>query len=45
MVEGGDLFEQYDDVALDDEKFKLKDICRIVDGSQVTCVKGKCMTQ
>jgi hypothetical protein len=23
MVEGGDLFEQYDDVALDDKKFKI----------------------
>lgn len=43
MVEGDDIFEQYDDVALDDDKFKIKDICRIVDGSQVTCVKGKCM--
>ena len=42
MVEG-DLFEQYNDVALDDEKFKRKDTCRVVDGSQVTCVKGKCM--
>ena len=43
MVECGELFEQYDDVALDEEKFKQKDICQIVDGSQVTCVKGKCM--
>lgn len=41
MVKGGLLFGKYKDVALNDEQFKLNDICKVIDGTQVLCVRGK----
>ena len=39
MMETGSI-EDYDDVALDDEDYKLKDICRVIDGNDIVEVKG-----
>ena len=39
ILEEGAL-EVYNDVDLGDESYKLKDICKVVDGSQVVAVKG-----
>ena len=39
MKEG--TLEDYEDVDLGDDAYKRKDICKVVDGSQVVAVKGK----
>ena len=39
MMEEG-TYEEYDDVALDDNTYNLKDVCKIVDGSEIMAVKG-----
>lgn len=41
MVEGCDIFGKYEYVSLHDEQYKLNNICRVIDGAMVTCVKGK----
>ena len=40
MIEDGRV-EKYDDVELDDARYNLKDICKIIDGSKIVGVKGK----
>ena len=39
MIEDG-VLEKFDDVALDDDRFKLNDVCNIIDESEVVAVKG-----
>ena len=40
MIEDGRV-EKYDDVELDDARYNLKDICKVIDGSEIVDVKGK----
>ena len=39
MVDDG-IMEEYDDVDRDDETLELKYICRVIDGNDITSVKG-----
>ena len=36
--------EDYEDVDLTDKRYDRKDICKVIDGSQVVAVKGKLST-
>ena len=39
MVEEGSVAD-YDDIEFDDDRFKLKDICKVVDGTEIVEVLG-----
>ena len=39
MVEEGSVAD-YDDIEFDDDRFKLKDICKVVDGTEIVGVLG-----
>jgi len=43
MLQDG-VLEDYDDVPLTSELYNRKEICKLIDGSQVTAVKGKLTT-
>jgi len=39
MEDGG--YKEFDDIALTDGRYNLKDICKIVDGNDIVAVKGR----